>query len=244
MRLEVDTHTHTVLSGHAHSTLLENVRFAKEAGLKGIVLTEHGPNLAGGPPEFNIGTYQIIPEYIDGIRIYTGVEADILDFTGTIDISETFLKMLDFVLVSLHDVVIGPGTMEENTQGVLAALDNPYVDVIAHPGYPYYPMDYEALILGIKKRNKLVEINNHSFVYRAGSHDNCVHVLRLCKKHGVRIIVSSDAHICFNVGHFERALEEVRNTEFPEELIVNRTTASFEAYLEERKSRLKAAGCL
>jgi len=237
MRIEVDTHTHTVISGHAHSTLLENARFAKEAGLKGIVVTEHGPRLAGGPPEFNIGTYQTIPKFIEGVRIYRGVEANIIDFEGNVDISERFLTKLDFALASLHDVVIDPGSLEENTRALLGVLENPHVDAIGHPGNPYYPIHYEAVIGEAKRLNKILEINNHSFIYREGSRVNCVHILELCKKSGVRVAVSSDAHICFTVGGFERALAEIRKTHFPEELIVNRTAQSFEAYLEERKAR-------
>ena len=34
MKIIADTHTHTIVSGDAHSTLLENLRAAKEQGLK------------------------------------------------------------------------------------------------------------------------------------------------------------------------------------------------------------------
>ena len=47
MNLRIDTHTHTVLSGHAHSTLLENLLFAKKKGLEGIVVTDHSGGMEG-----------------------------------------------------------------------------------------------------------------------------------------------------------------------------------------------------
>jgi len=239
MKIEIDTHTHTVLSGHAHSTILENAHFASQAGLKGFVITEHGPRMPYGPFEYNIITYDSIPGMIEGVRIYRGIEADILDFTGETDVSEMYLKRLDFVLASLHDVVIKPGTMEENTNAVLGALQNPYIDCIGHPGNPYYPLNYTEILREAKRCGKILEINNQSFVYRKGSRANCLHILELCKKNDVRIAVSSDAHICFSVGEFAVALSAVKNAGVPEELIMNRTMGSFEEYLKERKERLK-----
>lgn len=238
MKIEIDTHTHTVLSAHAHSTILENARSASQAGLKGIVMTEHGPRMPYGPYEYNIATYDAFPRIIEGVRIYRGIEADILDFKGSIDISEMYLAKLDFALASLHDVVTEPGTTEENTNTVINALHNPYIDCIGHPGNPYYPMDYGAIIHEAKRYNKLLEINNQSFVFRKGSRVNCIHILELCKKNEVRVAVSSDAHICFSVGEFTDALLEIRNVGLPKELIVNRTMNSFEQYLKERKERL------
>ena len=49
MHIEVDTHTHTVLSGHAHSTIIENATAAARIGLKGIVMSDHGPMLQSAP---------------------------------------------------------------------------------------------------------------------------------------------------------------------------------------------------
>ena len=49
MKLKIDLHSHTVSSGHAYSTLLENLRAAKEKGLEALAMTDHGPNMPGGP---------------------------------------------------------------------------------------------------------------------------------------------------------------------------------------------------
>jgi len=239
MKIEVDTHTHTVLSGHAHSTILENARAALQAGLKGMVMTEHGPKLPGGPPEFVIGTYPTIPEVVEGVRIYRGIEANIVDLKGNIDISERYMKKLDFAIASLHDVVLNPGTAAQNTEAMLKALANPYIDAIGHPGNPYYEVDYPAVVGEAKRHNKLLEINNHSFLYRKGSRVNCVALLHLCREHGVRVAVSSDAHICFSVGRIDIAEREIKEAFFPKELIVNLTMSKFEAYLAERQLRLK-----
>lgn len=49
MKSIIDMHTHTISSGHAYSTLHENVQFAKKNGIKILGLSDHGPNMPGGP---------------------------------------------------------------------------------------------------------------------------------------------------------------------------------------------------
>ena len=50
LRFEVDTHCHTIASGHAYSIIVENAQEAAKKGLKMIAITDHGPALAEGPP--------------------------------------------------------------------------------------------------------------------------------------------------------------------------------------------------
>ena len=47
MKIEVDTHCHTIASGHAYSTIVENAKAASEKGLKMIAITDHGPAMPG-----------------------------------------------------------------------------------------------------------------------------------------------------------------------------------------------------
>jgi len=238
MNIEVDTHTHTVLSGHAHSTLLENAAAAAKKGLKGFVMTDHGPNLPGACPEFNLGTYPYLPSHIDGVRIFPGVESNIIDFHGSIDVREKYLKFTDYVIAGLHEVVIKTGTKAQNTQAVLGALSNPYVDIIAHPDNPSYELDYETVVKEAAKLGKLLEVNNHSFIHRKGGLANAAVYLPLCRQYGVRMAVSSDAHFAFNIGKNNLALSVLEDLEFPPELVINMTMQRFEGYLEERKKRL------
>ncbi len=73
MNIEIDTHTHTVLSGHAHSTLIENAAAAARIGLKGFVVTDHGPAVPAAPPDFNLSTLGYLPDIIEGVRYITGL---------------------------------------------------------------------------------------------------------------------------------------------------------------------------
>ena len=63
--VEVDTHTHTIISGHAWSSLTENVASAKARGMKGLCLTEHGPALIGGAPEYTPHSQRMVPPEVD-----------------------------------------------------------------------------------------------------------------------------------------------------------------------------------
>ena len=83
--IEVDTHTHTVLSGHAWSTLKENCEAAAAVGLKGLCLTEHGPAMKGAAPWFAPCSHKMLPQELFGVRIFPGLEFNIVDFEGNVD---------------------------------------------------------------------------------------------------------------------------------------------------------------
>ena len=70
----IDVHTHTVLSTHAYSTLLENAKYASQINLKYLGVSDHGPAIPGGQHIFAIYNMKVIPEYIEGVRILKGVE--------------------------------------------------------------------------------------------------------------------------------------------------------------------------
>ncbi len=237
MRPKIDTHTHTLLSGHAHSTLVENAAGAAEAGLDGFVLTDHGPMLPGASPAFVVTTYRFFTPYIKGVRVYHGVEANIWDDEGNLDMEERHLEMLDYVIAGLHEFVRLSSGRTKDTEAVLAAMNNRHVDVIAHPDNPSYDLDYEAVVKEAARLNKLVEVNDHSFLFRKGGAENALKYLPLCKKYGVRVAVSSDAHSAMEMGQHNTALKMLELTEFPETLVVNLTRERFEAYIAERKGR-------
>ncbi|MFR6040839.1 MAG: PHP domain-containing protein [Dysosmobacter welbionis] len=88
MTLEVDTHTHTILSGHAWSTLRENCCAARGRGMKGLCLTEHAPGIEGGAPSFIPHSQRMLPQEVEGIRVYQGIEVNILDHQNHLDIPE------------------------------------------------------------------------------------------------------------------------------------------------------------
>ena len=80
----------------------------------------------------------------------------------------------------------------------------------------------------------LIELNNSSFNprgFRINAYENDKTILELCAKYGVSIILGSDAHREEDVGDFSRAEEILKETGFPEELVVNRSRSCVEKQL-------------
>ena len=234
-RIAIDTHTHTVISGHAWSTLEENIAAGQRVGLKGLVVTDHAFSIPGTITQLAPDSYHMLPSEVDGFLLFYGMEFNIFDRDGTIDpYSQKSLDQVQFGIASLHNQCFTPATSADHTDAYIAALSHPTIDIVGHPGSPVYPCDVEAVVAAARKQNKLIEINNNSFVVRTGCHDNCLAFARECKKQGVRVSVSSDAHFSRSVGRVELAWQVIEEAEFPSELIVNLTAERFQAFLAER----------
>ncbi|MCL2388734.1 MAG: PHP domain-containing protein, partial [Defluviitaleaceae bacterium] len=125
MNYTLDIHCHTVNSGHAYSTIAENAAHAAKVGLTHIGIADHGPDMPGGAHRYHFYNLGALPDYIHGVRILKGIEANILDAKGTLDFPDQYLAMMDFVIASMHREVIVPSTREENTAALVNAMENP-----------------------------------------------------------------------------------------------------------------------
>ncbi|MCX7710488.1 MAG: phosphatase [Clostridia bacterium] len=237
MKIVVDTHTHTISSGHAYSTVQEMAKEAPQNGIEMFAVTDHGPAMRGAPYLYHFGNLRVIPDTIYGVRILKGVEANIMDYSGKTDMPDEYLRRLDFALASFHDICIEPSTVEEHTEALIRVLQNPYIDAIAHPGNPQFNVDIEKVVRAAKENGKFIEINNHSFSVRKGSEENCKRFAEKCKELGVRIVCGSDAHISFGVGKFDKVTQLLDEVGMPEELVLNTSTAKFEEYIKQRRDR-------
>ncbi|RBP44767.1 phosphatase [Garciella nitratireducens] len=234
MKFILDTHCHTIASGHAYSTINEIVEVAKEKGLELISITDHGPELSGFPNVYYFSNLKVVPSEIKGVKVLKGVEANIMDCEGNLDLPQEFMKNLDIVLAGLHDPCFIPRTKEQNTQAVLNAMNNPYVDILVHPGNPLYKLDYDRIVEEAHRTNTLIEINNSSFISREGSYENCLEIAKKCKERGVKIILGSDTHYAGDVGNFSKARKILGEVEFPEELIMNTSVEKLVSFLREK----------
>ena len=236
MKIEGDTHTHTVACQHAYSTIDENVRYANEIGHRFIAITEHGPKMPCGPHEwFLTNLCRTVPRIMRDIVVIRGCESDVLA-DGSIDVKKNILEELDWVIASMHQSTLAPNlSYDEYTNLWLKIAENPYVDCIGHMGQPTYKCDYETVIKAFAKNNKVVEINNSSFLSRKGSEENCLEVARLCKKYGVQVVASSDAHIYLNVGRVDKSLAILEEAGFAEDEILNSSYEKFKNYIENKK---------
>lgn len=238
MQIIADTHTHTAASSHAYSTVFENVQYAAGLGMRYLCWTDHAPSMPGGPHPWFFGNLKAVPEVLSGVRVLKGVEADIVSPEGELDLSDDVLSRLEWVNVSIHAPLLSPDSASDYTAAYLAAVRNPYVDVICHSGSPLYPYDYEQVVREIRDRGKLLEINEHSFEARPDNIPNCRRLAELCGRYGCRIVVSSDAHFLTQIGQYGETLAMLEEIGFPEELVLNADAGRMEGYLQERRQRL------
>ena len=104
MKIIADTHTHTLMSGHAASTAMEHIMVAKQKGLRFLAITDHTGIMPGSPNEVYFSTLcNSLPEEYDGVYLLRGCEANIIDANGTLDLPEWILKRLDLVIASKFD---------------------------------------------------------------------------------------------------------------------------------------------
>lgn len=229
-----DLHTHTIASGHAYCTLREMARTASEKGLELLGITEHAPKMPGTCHNFYFHNLKTVPREMYGIRLLLGVELNILDCRGTVDLEERELKNMDLAIASLHLPCMKPGTREENTEAYLNAMKNPYVTIIGHPDDGRYEIDYPALVQGAKEYGKILELNNHSLdpsCFRKGARENDLEMLKLCMKYQVPVVMDSDAHFDTLIGEFDAARSILEEIDFPEELVLNHSLDALKKYV-------------
>lgn len=162
-----DLHMHTTWSDGAQS-IEEMVNHAREIGYEYIAITDHSKFLqvANGLNETRLRRQreeiQKLNETFSDIHIFSGVEMDILP-DSSLDFSNEFLKEMDFVIAAIHSSF---NQSEDKIMGRLyAALENPYVSLIAHPTGRLlgrregYQVNVEKLIERAKETNTALEIN-------------------------------------------------------------------------------------
>lgn len=234
---EFDPHTHSVASGHmSKSTIADLAKKAASLGFSMIGITDHGPATmcAGKAAYFRNLAYA--PKKRCGIEILYGVELNILDYNGTVDLPEDILNNLDYAIISMHLPNIKPGTAEENTFAYVNAMRHPKVKIVGHCEDTKYPIDYEAIAIAAKHYQIALEINNSSLSpkgYRGDVRDNVRSILAMCKKHQVPVVLSSDSHGTKHVGDFTYALEMIEECNFPAGLILNYSAKRFKDFIEK-----------
>lgn len=225
MKILVDTHVHTVSSGHAYSTIDEIARFAKSQSLEAVAITDHTEGMPGGAHLYHFLNIGVLPDYIHGVRILKGVEVNIVDYDGNIDMDPKALEHLDIVVASLHPPCLAFAEADVITRTLMKAIENPNIHIIGHPGDSRYPFDFEKVVKHAKEHRVLLEVNNASLrptSVREGVRENLIKILALCIKHDNPVVVASDAHFHEDVGSFGESIELLAEVNFPEHLIANK----------------------
>jgi DNA polymerase (family 10) len=195
--IKADFHTHTFASdGKCDIRTLAEA--AKKRGYKFICITDHSVSsvIANGQSAKQLAEQikQIgkINEELRGITILAGSEVDILA-DGSLDFDDSLLAELDFVIASIHSGMAG--SREKVTYRTLRAMDNPYVNCIAHPTGRLIgerePMDIDvpAVIRHAAETGTALEINANP--YRLDLKD--VHC-KMAVEAGVKLAIGTDSH--------------------------------------------------
>ncbi|MDR2157297.1 MAG: PHP domain-containing protein [Clostridiales Family XIII bacterium] len=219
--LIADLHTHTTFS-HGTGSIEDNVRAARAKGVMKIGITDHGPgHLMFGLRRRNIPGMRAEVErlralYAD-IEILLGVEANIVNGTGILDVKPSEFKYFDYVIAGYHYAAPGGNLpvgavraarnmigyhagfdarrlMRKNTKNIIRALERNPIKALTHPG-DKAPVDLLEIAVTCAKTRTLVEINT---AHRSLSAND----LRTMALADVRFIINSDAHTPDRVGDF------------------------------------------
>ena len=234
MLIEADLHTHTCASTHAFSTIKENCRYASRYGLRGIAMTDHMTAMEDSPHEWHFHNMSCLPRAISGVYVLKGVELNVIDSEGNVDMKESLLKKMEWCVASMHRTVLDGSDRDANTRAYLKLCENPYIDVIGHPTTDAFPYDMEKCLKAFKEYGKLPEVNESSIVTKDGSRRNCIEMLKICKKYEIPVAVDTDAHYCELVGMVTESEKLIEELGFPIRLVEN---ASWENIVERVRSR-------
>ncbi len=195
--LQGDVHMHTVETD-GRNTIEEMAEAAKAHGYKYMAITDHSKNLAfaNGLDDkravAHIKRIRAANEKIAGIKIFAGVEVDILA-DGTLDLSDSVLEQMDLVIASVHSHF--NQSPAEMTDRLLKAVENPNTSLIGHPTgrlllrRDAYQFDLDAILKAAAKNKVAMELNAYP-----DRLDLCDRHLRLAKQHGVKIVINTDSH--------------------------------------------------
>lgn len=239
MNLCIDTHSHTLASGHAYSTIREMAKAASEKGLIALAITEHAPTMPESCGNFYFSNLKVVPRMMYGVNLLLGVELNILDEEGNIDLPPSLLKSADIAIASIHTPCFQEKHgIVENTNAYIRAMQNPYIDIIGHPDDSRFPIDYERLVYAAKETGTLLEVNNSSLSpnsFREGAEENVKTMLSLCKKYQVPITTGSDAHVDIDVGNFTYITQILEICDFPEELVATTNLDKLRKFMKRNK---------
>lgn len=234
--IEVDSHTHTISSGHAYSTLQENIVAAASNNIKLLAVTDHGPAMPGGPHRWYFMNMRIIPRIINGVGILRGIEANIINEQGELDIDSDVQQQMDIVLGSLHRPVFASQNKTIHTDTVIKAMASGKIDVFGHGGNPFFPIEAKEIAQAALEYNVLIEVNNSSFTTsRAGSEKNCIALVEAVADCGGQLTFGTDAHIASRVGIFDKCISLINIVGFPQEKIISQSAKNYIQFLQSKE---------
>lgn len=220
-----DLHTHSVSSGHgSYDTITDMALAASNIGLTALGISEHGPATPNSAKTSYFRNLSLACRQRYDIRLLYGVELNILNSHGDIDLPSDILSGLDYAFISYHLPTCKPMSLDENTLGYIHAMSHKNVRFIGHMDDGRYPVDYEYVLETAKQHKVFPEINNASLApdaYRPNGYENSIKILNICKKLQHPILLSSDSHGKSHIGDIQYIKPLLESTNFPDDLILN-----------------------
>jgi DNA polymerase (family X) len=208
-----DLQMHTTASDGKNS-IEEMATAARALGHQYIALTDHSKavTVANGLDEKRmqeqIKKIRAADGRGQGIRLLAGIEVDILK-DGRLDMEDEILAQLDVVVASVHSYMnLDRAAM---TERILAAIENPYTQIIAHPTGRLllrrdpFEYDMEKALDAARKHGVAMECN--SYPDRLDLKDT---YLRMAKDRGVKIVISTDSHSTTNLQFIKYGVQMAR----------------------------------
>ena len=139
---------------------------------------------------------------------------------GSLDYSDEILAQLDVVVCSVHSYFnLDRAAM---TERMLAAIENPYTQIIAHPTGRLLlrrdPFDYdmEKILEACAVHGVAMECN--SYPDRLDLKDV---YLRMCKERGVKVVISTDSHNTANLSFIRHGVTMARRGWLEKKDVIN-----------------------
>ena len=195
--LEGDVHMHTIETDGRNS-IQEMAEAARERAYKYMAITDHSKNLAfaNGLEDqralVHIQRIRAANENVEGIKIFAGIEVDILA-DGSLDLSDSVLEQMDLVIASVHSHF--NQSEQEMTERLLKAIANPHVSIIGHPTgrlllrRDAYALNMDTILEAAARHRVALELNAYP-----DRLDLCDRHLRMAKQRGVKIVINTDSH--------------------------------------------------
>ncbi|MBS4191532.1 DNA polymerase/3'-5' exonuclease PolX [Bacillus sp. FJAT-49705] len=219
-----DLHMHTSWSDGAFS-IEEMIEACRERGYKYLAITDHSQYLkvANGLTAERLRQQKVeikrLNERYNDITILSGVEMDILP-DGTLDYDDELLAEMDIVIASIHSSFTQP--KEKIMERLKTALNNPHVDIIAHPTGRLigrrdgYEVDMDMLIELAKETNTVLELNANP-----NRLDLAPQYIRQAQDAGVKIVINTDAHKIDTLSHMSIGVSTARKGWIKKSTVLN-----------------------
>jgi DNA polymerase (family 10) len=241
--LRGDLQMHTTWSD-GKNTLEEMARACVERGLDYCAFTDHSPALAmirgldAERVKLQAAEIQAVQRKLAAegstFRILRSCEVDIRA-DGSLDLDDATLRTLDLVLVSIHSRFELPA--EEQTARILAALDHPLVQILAHPTgrkigrRDSMRFDLDRVLERAVERGVAVELDSHPD--RLDLSDTA---LVRARELGAKIVISTDAHRVAHLDHARYGVEQARRAWLEPRHVLN--TLPVDEFLAALRPRL------